>query len=69
MGYAVNVDDALIDDIMARSKKIKVGDTIDILDHKFWVAGIVEPGRGARKFLQIDTMQDLVGASGSGPKK
>ena len=57
-------DDALIDDIMARSKKIKVGDTIDVLDHKFRVAGIVEPGRGARKFLQIDTMQDLVGASG-----
>jgi len=57
-------DDALIDDIMARSKKIKVGDSIDILEHKFRVAGIVEPGRGARKFLQIDTMQDLVGASG-----
>jgi putative ABC transport system permease protein len=57
-------DDALIDDIMARSKKIKVGDTIDILDNKFRVAGIVEPGRGARKFLPIDTMQDLVGASG-----
>jgi putative ABC transport system permease protein len=57
-------DDALIDDIMARSKKIKVGDSIDILDHKFRVTGIVEPGRGARKFLQIDTMQDLVGAAG-----
>lgn len=57
-------DDALIDDIMARSKKIKVGDSIDILDHKFRVAGIVEPGRGARKFLPIDTMQELVGASG-----
>ena len=57
-------DDALIDDIMARSKKIKVGDSIDILDHRFRVAGIVEPGRGARKFLPIDTMQELVGASG-----
>jgi len=57
-------DDALIDDIMARSKKIKVGDSIDILEHKFRVAGIVEPGRGARKFLPIDTMQDLIGAPG-----
>jgi putative ABC transport system permease protein len=57
-------DDALIDDIMARSKKIKVGDSIDILEHKFQVAGIVEPGRGARKFLPIDTMQDLIGAPG-----
>jgi len=57
-------DDALIDDILARSKKIKVGDTIDILDHKFRVSGIVEPGRGARKFVAIGTMQDLIGADG-----
>jgi putative ABC transport system permease protein len=57
-------DDALIDDIMARSKKIKVGDPIDILDHKFRVSGIVEPGRGARKFVEIGTMQDLIGAVG-----
>ncbi len=57
-------DDALIDDILARSKKIKVGDTIDILDHKFRVSGIVEPGRGARKFVAIERMQDLIGAYG-----
>ncbi len=57
-------DDALIDDILARSKKIKVGDPIDILDHKFRVSGIVEPGRGARKFVEIATMQDLIGAAG-----
>jgi putative ABC transport system permease protein len=57
-------NDALIDDILARSKNIKVGDSIDILDHKFRVAGIVEPGRGARKFLPIDAMQDLIGAPG-----
>jgi putative ABC transport system permease protein len=57
-------DDALIDDILARSKRIKVGDPIDILDHKFRVSGIVEPGRGARKFVEIGTMQDLIGASG-----
>jgi len=57
-------DDALIDDILARSKKIKVGDPIEILDHRFRVAGIVEPGRGARKFLEIGAMQDLIGAEG-----
>jgi putative ABC transport system permease protein len=57
-------DDALIDDVLARSKKIKVGDSIDILHGRFRVAGIVEPGRGARKFLEIETMQDLIGAPG-----
>ena len=44
------------------AKHVKVGDTIEILNHNFRVAGIVEEGRGARKFLQIETLQDLIGA-------
>ena len=56
--------DALVDDIFARSKHAKVGDTIEILNHEFRIAGIVEHGRGARKFLPIATLQDLTGAQG-----
>ena len=55
-------DDALIDDYVARQKHLKVGDTIEILNHSFRVSGIVESGRGARKFLPITTLQDLIGA-------
>ena len=55
-------DDVLIDDILARSKHIKVGDSIEILSHNFRVAGIVEAGTGARKFLQLSMLQDLMGA-------
>lgn len=55
-------DDALVDDLLAQSHHIKVGDTLEILNHNFRVAGIVEHGRGARKFLQIGTLQDLIGA-------
>jgi len=54
--------DALVDDLFARSKRIKVGDSLEILDHAFRVAGIVEHGKGARKFVPIGTMQDLIGA-------
>jgi putative ABC transport system permease protein len=57
-------DDVLVDDIFAQSKHVKVGDTIQILNHPFKVAGIVEHGKGARKFLQIATLQDLNGAQG-----
>jgi len=57
-------DDCLVDDLFARAKHVKVGDTIDILNQSFRVAGIVESGKGARKFLQIGVMQDLIGAQG-----
>ena len=55
-------DDVLIDDILAKAKHINIGDRIEILNHDFRVAGIVTPGKGARKFLQIGVLQDLIGA-------
>jgi putative ABC transport system permease protein len=57
-------DDALVDDLFARSKKVHVGDSIEILNHSFRIAGIVEQGKGARKFLQLPVLQDLMGAQG-----
>ena len=54
--------DVLVDDLFAQSKHIKVGDTIDILNNKFRISGIVERGKGARKFVQLSTLQDLIGA-------
>ena len=54
--------DVLVDDLFAESKHAKVGDSIDILNHKFRISGIVERGKGGRKFVPLDTLQDLVGA-------
>ena len=54
----------LIDDYVASAKHLKVGDTIEWLNHTFRVAGVVEHGRGARKFVPIATLQDLIGAEG-----
>jgi putative ABC transport system permease protein len=56
--------DAIVDDYFAGSKHVKVGDTIEILDHHFRISGIVEHGKGARKFVPLATMQDLIGAPG-----
>jgi len=55
-------DDALVDDYVARQRHVKVGDTMEILNHTFRISGIVENGRGARKFVPMATLQDLIGA-------
>jgi putative ABC transport system permease protein len=54
--------DVLVDDLFAQSKHVKVGDTIEILNNKFRVSGIVERGKGGRKFIPLSTLQDLIGA-------
>ena len=57
-------DDMLVDDFIARQKHVKVGDTMEILNHQFRICGIVENGRGARKFVPMSTLQDLNNAQG-----
>ncbi len=56
--------DMIIDDLEAASKRLKVGQTITDLNHQFRICGIVEHGKGARKFVPITTLQDLIGAIG-----
>jgi putative ABC transport system permease protein len=56
--------DMLVDDYVASSKKLKVGDTIEALNHQFRISGVVEHGKGARKFVPIATLQDIIGAEG-----
>jgi putative ABC transport system permease protein len=51
-----------VDDWAAKAKKLRVGDSYNLLNHDWHVAGIVEHGKGARLFVPIGTLQDLVGA-------
>ena len=56
-------NDVILDDVAARSGKgIKVGDTITVVSHPFRVIGIVQHGKGGRKFLPIRTLGALLGA-------
>jgi putative ABC transport system permease protein len=57
-------DDILVDDFFAHQNRVHAGDKIELLNHPFRVSGIVEHGKGARKFLQLSTLQDLIGAQG-----
>jgi putative ABC transport system permease protein len=55
-------EDLLVDDLAAAAKHIQIGDTFKLLNHDWHVAGIVEHGKGARLFVPLATLQDLVGA-------
>ncbi len=55
-------DDLIVDEFDAADLKIKVGQTLTVLNHPFRVCGIVEQGRGARRFIPITTMQELNGS-------
>ncbi len=48
-------DDLIIDDVQA-AKGFKVGDTMLVLNHPFRICGVVEHGKGGRKFIPITTM-------------
>jgi putative ABC transport system permease protein len=55
-------NDVIVDDYFAKSDKgHHVGDTITILNHEFRICGIVEHGKGGRKFLPIRTLGGLMG--------
>ena len=57
--------DAIIDDVFALSGLgYHAGDTINVMNHKFRICGIVKHGKGARKLIPIDTMGQMMGAEG-----
>ncbi|PYY02488.1 MAG: ABC transporter permease [Acidobacteria bacterium] len=57
-------DDIIVDDYFANSAHLKVGGKTTVLAHDFRVSGIVEHGKGGRKFLPLATLQELTGAQG-----
>ena len=57
-------DDVLVDDIYANGNHVKVGNSVNLLNQHFRIAGIVAHGQGARVFFQLSKLQDLNGAPG-----
>jgi putative ABC transport system permease protein len=56
-------NDAIIDNVLADSGKgYRVGDPITIMNQTFRISGIVEAGKGGRKLIPLETMQQLIGA-------
>lgn len=57
-------DDVIVDDYFTRMNHAKVGDVIQVLNKQFRICGVVPHGMGGRKFIQLSTMQDMMGAEG-----
>lgn len=55
-------DEVIADDIIAQTRRLKVGSQITLLNHAFTVSGIVAHGKGARYFIPIRTAQEIAGA-------
>jgi len=55
-----NKYDMIIDDLQAAAKPgLTVGSTIKSLNHTFTICGIVEHGKGSRKYIPLDTMDEI----------
>jgi len=55
-------DSVIVDDYYASSNNVHVGSPIEMLNHTFTVSGITPHGRGARRYIPMATMQELIGA-------
>lgn len=51
---------ALVDNIYVETHHVHLGSTLDLLNHHFTVTGVVEHGKGARVFVPLKTLQDLL---------
>jgi putative ABC transport system permease protein len=57
-------NDVIVDDFFARSgPHYAVGDTITVLKNKFRICGIVEHGKGGRKYVPLRTLAGLIGSA------
>jgi putative ABC transport system permease protein len=55
-------DDLIVDDYSAKGRH--VGDTMEVMGHSFRISGIVQHGKGGRKFIPLDTMGKYTGTEG-----
>lgn len=56
--------DIIVDEYYARQHHLHAGDTIELLNQKWRVAGVVEPGKLARLLVQRQVLQELTGNTG-----
>lgn len=57
-------DDLLIDQYYADQRHVHVGQKLNVLNRQWDVTGVVEPGKLAHLFVELPTLQQLVGATG-----
>ena len=63
-GPLVHDDDIIVDEYYARQKKLHVGDTLNLVNHNWKLAGIYEGGKLARICVKLPVLQALTGNPG-----
>jgi putative ABC transport system permease protein len=63
-GPLVNDDDILVDEYYAKQKQLKVGDTLNLVNHDWKVVGIIESGKLTRVCVKLSVLQRLTGNPG-----
>lgn len=61
-GAFTGPESAIVDNFFADSKHLHAGDKVEIFNRTFTISGVVENGQGARKFVPLATMQEMMGA-------
>ncbi|MDX2149132.1 MAG: FtsX-like permease family protein [Bryobacteraceae bacterium] len=56
--------EVIVDEFYAEQNKKTAGDTIQLLNRPWKIAGVVEAGKLGRLFVPLDTLQDLTGNTG-----
>jgi putative ABC transport system permease protein len=56
-------DDVIVDEYYAREKKLRVGSTINLMNHAWRVSGVFESGKLARICAKLDVLQSLTSNS------
>jgi putative ABC transport system permease protein len=57
-------NDILLDEYYASQRHVHVGDSVNILNRSWRVAGIVQPGKLSHMFVELPVLQDVNSATG-----
>jgi len=63
-GPLVSDNDIIVDEYYAKQKNLHVGDTVNLINHDWKVAGIFESGKLARIAVKLSMLQTLTGNPG-----
>lgn len=55
--------EVIVDEYYAQQRKLKAGDTTKLLNSDYKVAGVFQPGKGARTMVDIKELQEAVSAT------
>src|SRR5215472_7185177 len=63
-GPFTSPESIIVDDVYASANHVGVGSKVTALAHDFTISGVVQSGKGGRRFLPLPSMQEVSGTPG-----